>query len=231
MSVSTLWKTHGGCILVVSLSMAGNAFASIGPNSKIPPIMISPTQSAPYDNVVHIETSTGTPWAGVQVSLVFPPEACDLLILCGSSYQSCPQTFSQNTDPSGNAHFVISGGGCWGSGRLGTGLSWSNETLPESYLVQVYVGTEKVAVRGVRSSDVVDNGAVLTSATLWCQSPPTSHGLSNTSLTDALFHTPHLKLGSFVPCTDVNGDGKCDLTDAVALTPGIKFGAACDEGN
>lgn len=215
--------------LFVTLTFFDRLEAQIGPGSDIPAIYITDhTGAKPDTNEIYIESSQpGVPLQGAVVKLVFPPEACDLLVLCGLVFTDCPQTFEATTDSQGKARFTIPGGGCWGQGRV-NGLLWENETLPEAYLVKVLVNDEVVAFRGVRSTDVVDN-APKTAAQLWCHSPPGAFGTSTIGLSDAVFFTPPYKTGNGLPCADLDGDGDTDLTDAVRSTPAIKVGSTCTE--
>jgi|GEM_PF-2002779 len=204
--------------------------------SNIPPIFISPP---PYEHEysVYIETDQpGVPWGGVVVKLIFPPEACDLLVLCDFDFDDCPHTFQDTTDAYGIARFTIRGGGCWGTGRVSKGGAgsqqpkgaWENETLPESYLVKILVNDQVVAFRGVRSYDAVDAVSKLPTQ-IWCESPKNRKGTAKVELADALFFTPMYKLGTGNVFGDFDADGDTDLTDALMVTPSVKQGATCEE--
>jgi len=233
MSVTRSRRALRSVLALFILIVPAVSTAGIGTQSKIPAILIAPLPKLSEKTEIYIATEQNVPWSGAIVSLVFPPEACDLLILCGSSYTNCPKTFTDTTDASGKATFYILGGGCWGSGYDST-LTWVHESLPPSYLVQVLVNNQLVAVRGVRSADAVYNiqaGPLLTASQLWRSSPKDCPGWAAVELNDILFHTNPIKSGIFSPCTDINGDHVVDITDALLITPACKSGEHCTETN
>jgi hypothetical protein len=184
------------------------------------PVIVNPT-GVTLEYKVKV-TSNGNPVNGAYVRIEFPPEMCDLLVLCNRYYQDCPLSITQITTPDGYATFDIRGSGCW------------DETVCSLHLARIYAKPnlstpeEMLAKVGVRSPDVV-GAAGNKSCDLWCEAPFGGPGLSTTSVGDAVFFTYPIATNTYVPCADVNGDQASGLADAILVSHALRYGATCSE--
>ena len=179
--------------------------------SNIPPVLISPDGNLAYELTVELPQGVSS----ATVRLLFPPEACDLLVLCDLPPAACDTTpaFTAMADAAGNAIFHIVGGGCWDPGEISTAGS----------LIQVQVDGQTVAFVGVRSPDWVDSSG-LSPWELWCEIDEATVGLG-----DATAFTEPLRTGVYTFCVDLDDNGIAGLPDAVMVTDYITGGATCQE--
>ena len=195
-------------VLVAGVVMAGVANAGIPDPalSDVPEVAYAPGGSLQY--IVTVNGASG-PIDTADVQLVFSTEAEGLIAWC-TGQDHTGGIISAQTDANGIAIFDIAAGGCIDPARtVGTPV------------VEVFANGIKLAEVGCVSPDVVDNNGVL----------PTSGwvltGLAEVGLSDASFHTPAIKTGTYEYCTDINSDLLIGLDDASIMTPFIKGGSNC----
>jgi hypothetical protein len=171
--------------------------------STVPRVVYDPGGNLTY--VVTVRDAAGTPVAASPVAITFSPAADAMLCWCPT--QAHP-VIAGMTDADGKATFNIRAGGC---------LDPMFVPMPA---IEVSAGGIKLAqVAGV-SSDAVDlNGRLPWQG--WS-------GGCQVTLADAVYHAGAIKLRSYRFCSDLDGDGRITLIDAVLITKPIKVGSNCN---
>ncbi len=194
--------------LTFGLLSAGTAAAGVpDPGlSTVPNVVVSPLGNLTY--TVNVQGSGG-PIDSALVQLIFSDEADTLVCWCVGATHPVIEAV---TNASGDADFLISGGGCVDPSASVSGT-----------IVEVYANGIKLSEVGVVSPDAVDNGGILPTAG-WNPGGSCSVGLS-----DATYHTGPISSGAYDYCTDIDSDGAVTLTDAVVLTQPISAGDVCTQ--
>ena len=118
-------------------------------------------------------------------------------------------------DINGTATMTIRAGGCMDPARLGR--------APFKVLAE---GVEFIRLGGA-SSDAVNHNNFLPSDPGYTFDHIGGDRVSTVGLSDAVFHTPNIKMGTDEYCSDLDGDGWVGLGDAVDLAGDISTGAFC----
>jgi hypothetical protein len=191
---------------LVGTLVAASAFAGIPADpslSTVPNVLYNPNGGIPYTVTV---MSNAGPIEGSLVRIIFSDEVDQQVCWCPG--QTHP-VIEGTTDANGEVTFFIAAGGC---------LDPADYATPP---VQVFADGVLLAEVGAVSPDAVDDAALLPFQG-W-----NPGGFCNVSLTDAVFHTPPIKLGAYSFCTDFDSDGAVTLDDAVLVTAPIKRSDSC----
>jgi hypothetical protein len=195
-----------GLVVALGAATAGAAGAAIPDpaNSTVPNVVYNPSGGKEYKVIVR--DGSNMPLSGALVRIIFSEEADTLVCWCaGQTHPSIDAT----TDVNGEASFFISAGGCLDPGQF---------AVPP---VTVYAAGVLLAEVGGVAADAVDGGGLLPHMG-W-----NPGGSCETSLPDAVHHTPPIQLGLYSFCSDFNSDGAVNLEDAVFITDPISEGHFC----
>jgi len=216
-------------ILGFQLALAGQE-----PNlSNVPDAMtLSPGTRYPSNPIggftIHVEGALG-PTQGSFVEVEVSPDADVLVGWCRAPYGGAAgQThpiLTGFTDANGNVTFEVYGGGCLAPGDF----------FGATYILQVRADGIVLDEPYINSPDAVDyqgrkaTDAPPTGGAMRCDPGPEGVPVAAVSLSDAVFHTPAIKLGLRESCTKFTPpfNGAVQVGDAVFLTPYIKNGNFC----
>jgi hypothetical protein len=210
------------------------AQAGTNPNlSNVPDaIILSPGVRYPSNPIggftVHIEGPTG-PTQGSFVEVEVSPDADLLVSWCrapfgGAAGQSHP-ILTGFSDANGNLTFEFYGGGCLDPNDFFGATFIAQVRADGIVLDEPYIASPDVVDwQGKKATDVPPEGG-----TMRCDPGPEGTSIATVSLSDAVFHTPAIKLGLREACTKFTPpfNGSVGVSDAVFLTPYIKNGNVC----
>jgi hypothetical protein len=222
--------------IVMVAVLAGGAFANIPDPalSTVPPVLIVPNN--PNNNTppsgpntlgytVNVVGNLG-PVNNAAVELRFSPDAYALIAACDGLDGESPfcdltapvppatdQICSALTDPSGDATFYISGGGCILPGAVNpyTVEVWANGVLLRTNLK-------------IFSPDAVNSSGQTTAVS---EASNCDDNVTEVGLGDAVFHTGDFAGISYNACSDFDNDESANLADAVIGTQYIINGNTC----
>jgi hypothetical protein len=188
-----------------------------------PPPLIAGNPIGRY--TVTVRDASSSPIPGATVMLNFLPPTLPMVAWCGGAPPPGPPlgTITGTTNAAGWVEFDILGGGCITSTAQPCATPVAN--------VQV---TGPPGIGGAFSEDIfcLNSPDAITDAGAKADCPAQSTcagGLSKVDLSDAVFHTPCIKLSLICPCTKFIPPfgAPVGLGDAVVLTPFIKAGNIC----